>query len=321
MRILKDELGSIITLDSFFFNITDRRYKLTKLYEKDDEHITRVDISNGIVFFDINLTSDDKREFRVKNLDRMVVVPVVKSGSFSVLDNKNQKTYLSCENSIDIYCSSRQDLTLCINKSKKTNIFVLFIADFFLKRYLSGNKNESIDFLYEKIQDELSLEFIDTKYIDALSLYIIDKIIDTKLHHQLHSIKCEHSVIEFMIHRFSLLDMIDKDIDKTDLQIAKKAKNHLLKNFISPPTIQTLAHQCATNESKLKQVFKKVYKLTIHSYIQKMRLEQANLLLKEQVLNIGQIAKEVGYKHQGHFSKLFFETYGVYPKDLLKVSK
>jgi AraC-like DNA-binding protein len=35
-------------------------------------------------------------------------------------------------------------------------------------------------------------------------------------------------------------------------------------------------------------------------------------------LNIGQISAKIGYKHQGHFSKKFFEYYGVYPKDLLK---
>ena len=58
--------------------------------------------------------------------------------------------------------------------------------------------------------------------------------------------------------------------------------------------------------------------MTTYNYIQKLRLEKANLLLKEQILNIGTIAKRVGYKHQGHFSKLFFKNFGVYPKDLLK---
>ena len=134
----------------------------------------------------------------------------------------------------------------------------------------------------------------------------------------MNSIRCEHSVIEFLIHRLSLFDMYDSTIMEEELYIAKKAKSYLLKNFVSAPTIHILAHLCATNESKLKIVFKKVYKMTIYSYIQKLRLEKANQLLKDQVLNIGEIAKDVGYKHQGHFSKLFFETYGVYPKDLLK---
>jgi len=134
----------------------------------------------------------------------------------------------------------------------------------------------------------------------------------------MNSIRCEHHVIEFMIHRFSLMDMVDRNIDDETLHVAKKAKEYLLKSCVTPPSIQELAHLCGTNESKLKKVFKQVYNTTIYGYIQKLRLEKANLLLKDKLLNIGEIAKKVGYKHQGHFSKLFFENYGVYPKDLLK---
>jgi AraC-like DNA-binding protein len=52
--------------------------------------------------------------------------------------------------------------------------------------------------------------------------------------------------------------------------------------------------------------------------VQKLRLEEANLLMKEEQLTIGEIASRVGYRHRGHFSKLFFATYGVYPKELIK---
>ena len=300
-------------MESFFFNITDRRYKTTKLFKEGDEHITRVDISNGIVFFDMNINRDKK--FFIKNLDRMVVISLLREGAFEIFDNRAKKRFVTKKNRIDIFCSSRQDFELTI---KSANAFILFIADFFLKRYLLSNKNEPIDFLYEKIQNEISLKRINTQPIDALSLYIIDKIIDTKSNRSLQSIRCEHSVIEFMIHRFSLIDMIDEKIDKEELEIAKKAKANLLKSFSSPPTIKKLSRLCATNESKLKKIFKKVYKSTIYGYIQKLRLEEANLLLRERELNIGEIAKKVGYRHQGHFSKLFFKTYGVYPKDLLK---
>ena len=290
-------------MESFFFNTTNSCYKITE-----NQNFNRVDISNGIVFLDIKLEA----KLHIKSLDRMVMIPVVKNGTLCTVDHLCKKEFISKNSSTEIYCSSRQDLSI----KADGDIFILFIADFFLKRYLSTNRNEPIDFLYEKIQNELSLELINTESVDALSLYIIDKI--TKLNNNMNSIRCEHNVIEFMIHRFGLLEMHDKNINDEELQIAKKAKNHLLQNFVTPPTIQTLAHLCATNESKLKKIFKKVYKMTIYGYIQKFRLEKANLLLKDQVLNIGEIAKEVGYKHQGHFSKLFFKTYGIYPKDLLK---
>jgi len=281
-------------MESFFFN---KNYQITE-----NDNFKRVDISNGVVFLDIRTQA----KLKMKNLDRMVILTITKNGSLAISGNisKNSKS--------NIYCTSRQDFTI----SASGEVFILFIADFFLKRYLSSNKNEPIDYLYQKIQEELTCELIDTQPVDALSLYIIDKII--KPNTSINSIKCEHYVLEFLIHRLSLLDIIDPTISKDELEIAQRAKNNLLKNFANPPTISELAHLCATNESKLKITFKKVYKTTIYSYIQKRRLEVANLLLKEQVLTIGEISKKVGYRHQGHFSKLFFQNFGVYPKDLLK---
>lgn len=305
-------------MDSFFFNITDAKYKVSKLYEKESEHIKRTDISNGLVFLDISLTNNSNQTFPIKNLDRMVVIALTKDGDFSINDHITKKELLTKENSIDIYCSSKQDFDLVVHENKKSNMFILFIADFFLKRYLTNNTTEPIDFLYNKIQKDISLERINSQPIDALSIYIMDKIINTKSFHNMNSIRYEHNVMEFMIHRFSLIDFYDERINEEELYIAKMAKKHLLKNFIYAPTIQELAHICATNESKLKKIFKKVYKITIYGYIQKLKLEKANVLLKEQVLNIGEIAKEIGYKHQGHFSKLFFDNFGVHPKDLLK---
>lgn len=305
-------------MDSFFFNITDRRYKITKLFEQNNSHITRVDISNGIVFFYIDLKDNEKIDYTIKNLDRMVVISSVQDGEINLNDKIKTKNYLCKKDEISIFCSSRQNFELSIKKNQKSKAFILFIADFFLKRYLSSNEEEALDFLYNKIQGEVSLELINSQPTDALSLYIINKIINSKEHLNMNSIRYEHNVIEFIIHRFSLLDVCENVINEEEFKTAKKAKAYLLKNYVSPPTIHDLAHLCAINESKLKIIFKQIYKMTIYNYIQKLRLEKANLLLKDKVLNIGKIANEVGYKHQGHFSKLFFETYGIYPKDLLK---
>lgn len=305
-------------MNSFFFNITDTSYKITKILENKKEHITRVDISNGIVFFDMHLNTSSKQEFHVKNLDRMIVIAVTKKGSFRIKDKIKNKNYKIKNDTITIFASSRQDLTLNVDEEREADIFVLFIADFILKRYLSSNANEVINFLYNNIQEEISCELINKQPIDAISLYIIDKIINTKSDDFMNSIKCEHNILEFMIHRFKLLDMTNDELSNDEICISRSAKAILLRSFTTPPSIEVLAHLCATNESKLKKVFKKVYKTTIYGYIQKLRLEKANLLLKEQLLNIGEITKEVGYKHQGHFSKLFFEFYRVYPKDLLK---
>jgi AraC-like DNA-binding protein len=231
-------------------------------------------------------------------------------GSLTIKDQLANQSYTSTQS--DLYLSSKQDIMI----ESKGEVFILFIADFFLKRYRSSKSNEPIDFLYNKLQEEMTLEKVGSQPLDALSLHIIHKIIQATPNMQ--SIRCEHQVIELMIHRFSRMDIVDKSINQEERLLAQKAKKILLTNCVNPPTIQALAHLCATNESKLKKAFKAVYHTTIYGYIQKLRLEKANLLLKDRLLNIGEIAKKVGYKHQGHFSKLFFENYGIYPKDLLK---
>jgi len=300
-------------MESLFFNTPNQRYQISELFEKEEEYLRQVDISNGILFYDASLRKS-RREIKLKSIDRMVMIVVVKSGELSIENHIDEKKESIKENKIVIYGSSRQEFTL----SLKGEIFILCIADFFLKRYLSFSSNEPIDFLYESIQEKVVLEELDTQPIDALSLYLIEKIVHTREERNMRSIRCMYRVIEFITHRFSLLDMVDEGIAQEELELASRAKSHLLSSFKTPPTIETLAHLCATNESKLKKVFKKVYKSTIYAYVQRLRLEEANLLLREELLTIGEIAKRVGYKHQGHFSKLFFETYGVYPKDLLK---
>jgi AraC-like DNA-binding protein len=303
-------------MESFFFNITDTRYKVTELFKNRQEYFNRVDISNGIVFLESRLLYRSE-QIALKNLDRMVMIVMVKEGSLHIADHIGNNESFIGKGEIGIYCSSRQDMTLTIEKVHQSDVFILFIADFFLKRYLSSRHNEPIDFLYSKIQQEIALEEIHIQPIDALSLYIVEKILNVSEDDRMQSIRAEHRVTEFMIHRFSLLDIFD-EVSSEELRLASKAKDILLQDFISPPTVQTLAHLCATNESKLKKVFKKVYQTTLYGYVQKLRLDEANLLLKEENLTIGEIARRVGYKHQGHFSKLFFNTYGVYPKELMK---
>jgi len=99
-------------MDSFFFNITDTSYKTTELLKGKNTYVKRVDISNGIVFFDIHVNDFRNREIIFKNLDRMIIIPVVKKGSFKLYDNVEKKKYISKENSISIYASSRQNFTI-----------------------------------------------------------------------------------------------------------------------------------------------------------------------------------------------------------------
>lgn len=308
-------------MDSFFFNITDTAYRITELFRDGQKHITRVDISNGLVFFDISisLSLDSKKIVDIKNLDRMIFIVSAITGIISLQDKNNHKNYVVKEKQTALFGSSRQNLTITIEPSENINIFILFISDFFIKRYLSSKKNDPINFVSDKLQKDISMELISLRPTDALSVYLCKQIVNSKKREQLNSIICEHLAIEYLIRHLSLIDVLDvESFSFEELGVAQKVKEIVLKNFRNPPTIKQLTYLCATNEFKLKSYFKKVYKTTVYAYIQKLRLEEANILLRDGILSINEIAKEVGYKNQGYFSGLFYKTYGVYPKDLIK---
>jgi len=304
-------------MESLFFNITDTRYKITEIFRKQDSFFRRIDISNGVLFFNGTLY-DTSQEIRLKNIDSFVMVVLVKEGECLIEDHIKNISFKQSAASVSIYVSSLQDMTITLSSKKCSDVFILFVADFFLKRYLSGLDEEPIDYLYTLLRERQSLKLVDQKPLDALSLYLVQKIISVKSDSSMRSLRAQKLIIEFILHRFELLDIVPKTITAEDIALAKRAKEILLRDFISPPPIATLARLCATNSSKLKRVFKLVYKTTIYGYIQRLRLEEANLLLKEQTYTIAEVAKMVGYKHQGHFSKLFFKVYGVYPKELIK---
>jgi len=298
-------------MESLFFNTPTQRYQTEEILHTATRYLDKVDISNGIFFYHGNLGKKPHR-LTLQNLDRMVMIAVSQKGKIAIQDHISNATYDQSEESVGMYLSSRQDMTITM----RGEVFILFVADFFLKHYLGFMAHDPVDYLYQKIQAEVSLEEISSQPLDALSLYIIEKIIGTRTEHQMKSLRCMSRVIELLIHRLSLLDMPDEHMDAEARALASRAKEHLLQNYQSPPSITELAHLCATNETKLKKVFKKSYQTTIYGYVQRLRLAQANLLLREESLSVGEISKRVGYRHQGHFSKLFFSVYSVYPKDL-----
>ena len=55
-----------------------------------------------------------------------------------------------------------------------------------------------------------------------------------------------------------------------------------------------------------------------HEYIKKIRMEKAYALLLDGNSKVFEISESVGYKSYGYFSKIFYEHFGIFPKDVKK---
>ena len=107
--------------------------------------------------------------------------------------------------------------------------------------------------------------------------------------------------------------LIARDIDRV-----YQARDILIQNMTSPPSLPALAKQVQLNERKLKQGFHQVFDNTIFGYLHDHRMEQARQLLQAGQLNIQETARWVGYASRSSFVVAFKKKFQVSPSQYLK---
>lgn len=103
---------------------------------------------------------------------------------------------------------------------------------------------------------------------------------------------------------------LKSDYDKDRIYYARE---YLLEHANNPPSLTALAKAAGINEFKLKQGFKETFNNTVFGYLSDHKLMQAKALLADNLLNIKNIAAQLGYSSIQHFSNAFSKKFGVSP--------
>ena len=99
-----------------------------------------------------------------------------------------------------------------------------------------------------------------------------------------------------------------------DIDRIHHAKEILTRQIDNPPSLLDLGRQIGLNDCTLKRGFREVFGTTAFGYLHDYRLEQARQLLLENLLNISEIASQVGFSSCSCLSRAFRKKYGVSPK-------
>ena len=83
-------------------------------------------------------------------------------------------------------------------------------------------------------------------------------------------------------------------------------------------TIGQLAERFRISPTALKKCFKGVYGTSVYSYLRNYRMQEAQKLLLETELTVGEIAAKIGYENPNKFTSAFKKTYGVTPTEFKK---
>lgn len=103
--------------------------------------------------------------------------------------------------------------------------------------------------------------------------------------------------------------------DESD-RIVQQAIHYLSTQYAEPITIEMMAESLGYNRAYLSRMFKRHTKVTPVTFLLKLRVDKARLLLRERLeLTIEQIAASVGFYDPLYFSKQFRRWYGVSPSE------
>ena len=95
----------------------------------------------------------------------------------------------------------------------------------------------------------------------------------------------------------------------------KEALTFIEQNFQRDISIEQIAAVCGLNRSYFGKVFRDAVGESPQAYLLYYRMARAAQLLKETRLPIGEIAAQVNYPNQLHFSRAFKNVHGVSPRE------
>ncbi|UZO80097.1 AraC family transcriptional regulator [Aquimarina sp. ERC-38] len=165
--------------------------------------------------------------------------------------------------------------------------------------YYKGQYSFKIGELFEDMEDFNKDPFLNRFFLNGKSLEILTQ-----------------QIVQY-------IDDLDPDrrrsvLRRSEMKMIEKATKFIQENIEESLTIEQIAEHVGLNKKKLQQGFRILYRMSVNSYMQKIRLDVAVHLLKSTDLSISEIAYRVGINSMSYLSKVFKNKYNLTPKDFRK---
>lgn len=212
-----------------------------------------------------------------------------------------------------VFFNHHQSLQFRLHKHSNYHILNVHFTQKIIDDYLVGQYELSQEMIFQIFQETKC--FISDK---------ISKIADEILNYKISSVGSE---LFYEVKAKEWLSIIindyysqqkEKKINPDDNQALDNVKHYINDHLTTTIPQDLLAKIAMMSKTKLKNLFKFKYNMTITEYIQEQRMNLAEHLLTTTQLEIKEVANAVGYKSHSRFSSLFKKYIGVYPHKLKK---
>jgi len=115
-----------------------------------------------------------------------------------------------------------------------------------------------------------------------------------------------------VLQKFMAILVYDVDTYNFDSRV-KKAIRYITDNYAEPLTIAAVAEAVSLNPVYFGALFKKETRTTFRDYLNTVRLNQAEDMLRTRKLNVTEVAQNCGFSDVFYFSRLFKKYKGLPP--------
>jgi len=177
-----------------------------------------------------------------------------------------------------------------------------------------------IDFLTEDNRDK---KYYSEGDVTASMAVVLSQILNFNLHPSVENIYLKAKVYELLGLYFNKPEEADIEqcpflVDEDNVRKIKMAKEIMIQQMASPPTLNELSEEVGLSLKKLKEGFKEIYGDTVYSYVLNYKMEYARKLLERGNKNVNEIGLSIGYSTASHFIAAFKKKYGTTPKKYLQ---
>lgn len=182
-----------------------------------------------------------------------------------------------------------------------------------------------LDYFKANHYSETKIKIVATKMILDLRErvdrnYNIKNIMEKKeqVMEDIHSFNSLVELINYLTKSF--IEISNKIGDNSSDNIIKKMVNYINHNYYCDLKLEGLAEIFNYNSAYLGKLFKSQIGENFNVYMDKVRIEKAKILLKEENIKVYEVSEKIGYKNIDYFHSKFKKYVGMSPLNYKKIN-
>lgn len=130
----------------------------------------------------------------------------------------------------------------------------------------------------------------------------------------------QSALMKQLIAKITIMDKEEKTETKNS-GLTENIKKYINENYYLELTNKSVAKQFGYHPHHLNSIFLETEKITLHKYIDKVRLKYARNMLIHSECSIGDIAEKCGFGDSSYFSKFFLKYMSITPKEYRNLAR